>query len=276
MRHWLVFAMSCVLLLSHAAPGFPDGRDMRSDVHIFLEGLAFSYNGEHKAAQQQFGEYKKRHPDDLLVQLRILYDNFFANKENNDKLPKEKYWELLRATNDAVNLYERKQCVGTDIKGLTGDTVDCASIGAALYSFRMLIVGTNDSWFNVVEDKNKFAATVATSSSAQGTFLLGIYEYAASQRWAPARWGLHFKYHVPTDENHAAELVLQALARDKSPFRDDILFFVLDTECHHADKKPAKMFEKYHSLQDIFGDLTRHYPNNKKIRDCPRAQGASH
>ena len=122
-------------------------------VLLLMKGIALSYDGHHDEAQKEFGEYRRAHPDDLLVYLRIAYDRFFGKAHG--AVSHDEYLLLLNFTNEAIEKYEKIGCAGTDLKSIAGTTLDCPYIGAALYSLRMTIVGKSDSWRKVGNDRNK-------------------------------------------------------------------------------------------------------------------------
>jgi len=278
LRHSYILLGACLLLFSALWAEAPDMKmkKKQSDAQLLLDGINLSYNNRHQEAQEKFALYKQAHPDDLLVAVRILYDRFSsAGKNDKGKFSAAtEYQELLLIVNKAIATYETKQCSNTNIEEIADHTIDCPYIGAALYSFRMGLVGANDSWFKVIGDRDAFVTQAGKSKVSQTLFLLGLYEYQVSVRIPfGAGWIARWKYHVPTDEGHALTLILKSLEGNESPFRDDIVFFMLDVSCYRKDAKAVRVFTKERSLVDDFRSLLGHHPGNKKIRECPLLRG---
>lgn len=252
-----IISLFCVELLAQKGPeATPEDGTL-----VFMEGIALSYASHHAAAEEKFEAYRKTHPDDLLAYLRTCYDRFFGAR--GEKFSRDEYPALLGIVTEAIAKYEAKGCAGTDIRSIAGDTLDCAYVGAALYSFRMTLAGKYDSWFKVGKDRDKFLSCANQSRSLQAQFLLGLYEYEPSVQSWPIRTALRHFGRVPTDHAHAVATVLQSLDGNAGPFVDDIWFFVFDAECRYDG---ADFMKKY-PLTQVFGYLRAKYPDNSKIKN---------
>lgn len=251
-----IFFLFAVELLAQNGPE----ATVKDGTLVFMEGIALSYASHHAAAQENFEAYRKSHPDDLLVYLRICYDRFFGAR--GEKLSRDEYSALLGTVTEAIGKYEAKGCAGTDIRSVAGDTLDCAYVGAALYSFRMTLAGKYDSWFKVGRDRDKFVLYANQSRSLQAQFLLGLYEYEPSVQSWPVRAVLRRFSNVPTDHARAVAQILRSLDGNAGPFVDDIWFFVFDAECRYDGAD----FMKRYPLTQVFRYLRAKYPENIKIK----------
>jgi hypothetical protein len=242
--------------------------EVRSEdgILVFMRGIALSYSGRHAEAQKEFEEYRRAHPDDLLVYLRIGYDRFLGRR--SEDISRDEYRRLVDFMNEAIGKYEKIGCSGTDLKSLAGSTLDCPYIGAALYSLRMTLVGKSDSWRKVGKDRDRFLQCAKQSRSHQALFLLGVYEYEPSRQVWPIRFALQRFAHVPTDHAHAVATIFRSLEGEPSPFADDIWFFVFDAECAcdgMSGKADNAFVEKY-PLKQVFEYLHARYPGNNKLK----------
>ncbi len=228
-------------------------RKQQDDTHVFLEGVALSYNGDHAAAREKFQEYDRNHPDDLLGPLRMFYDRFFD--VHSSKMDEKQYRDLLRDVNRTISIFETKGCTGTDLREIAGDTLDCEYVGAALYSFREVLFLKNHWILNLkaelADDKN-FSIHAGRSASLQAAFLMGVHEYEKSE---------HF---FGRGREEAIRKISAALG-DKSPFKDDIWFFVLRTESQN--KEGMDDIAKRYPSGEISARLKAKYPDNRIFRD---------
>jgi len=225
----------------------------KDDAQVFLEALALSYNGDHVAARQKFQEYGRNHPDDLLGPLRIFYDRFFD--VHSSKMDEKQYRELLRDVNRAISIFETKACTGTDLREIAGNTLDCEYVGAALYSFREVLFLKNHWILNLkaeVADDRNFFLHASRSASLQAVFLVGVHEYEKSE-------------HFFGKGREQAIQKISASLNDKSPFRDDIWFFVLRMEAQKKDGMDG--IARRYSAGGISARLKASYPNNRFFRD---------
>lgn len=241
------------------------------DEMLFLDAVALSYNGQHDAARKEFEEYQRRHPDDLLVPIRLVEDQLF---DVNLKPDAATYDRLLGIVDAAIGTYVSKQCSGTDLRGIGNGALDCDYAGAALYSFRVALRIKRDgkfaNWSENGADDKQFRTlaerSFAETGSCQAEFLLGVHEYEASGAtvWhLPAAWLLR-KKGIPVDQEHAIRMIQAALG-DKSPFADDVWFYVLWVEI--KNKPGADEFAKKFSEAAIVTRLYPKYPHNRLLED---------
>lgn len=241
----------------------------------FPEGVRLSYDGDHQEARREFLAYKKAHPDDLLSALRLDYDYLFDVNTSEGE-----YGSLLRDADAAIGIFEAEKragtpCSGTDLKGIAGDTLDCDYVGAALYSFRVAIRIKKDGkfadWKEDGEDDRQFFAYAVPSARAgcvQAEFLLAVHEYEASSArvlGAPllVPWILK-KKGIPVDRDDALRNLVASL-RDKSPFADDVRFYILRIELEH--KEGDQELEKKASPAALIAILQPKYPHNRMFED---------
>ena len=234
-----------------------------SDTQLFRTAVVLSYDGNHNAAREKFDEYRKSHPDDLLVPIRVFYDHLFD--VHASKMDKDEYQRLLHEADVAIALFESKKCAGTDLAGIAGDTLDCDYVGAALYSFRAVLRVKNESAIWKLKnskvlraDDNSFFFYARRSRSLQAQFLLGVHEYEISQSI------LGFITGDPRDRDEALKTIGRSLA-SRSPFADDVWFYVLRLELKNQDG--AQFFIKDHPPAAIIAMLQPKYPHNRMFGD---------
>lgn len=239
------------------------GPEHSPDVTVFLQAVTLSYDGQHDAARAKFGEYRERHPEDLLVPIRVFYDHLFDVRLS--KMDKGEYQDLLHQVNDAITLFEAKGCAGTDLTGIAGDTLDCDYIGAALYSFRAVLRIKNESALWKFQNRNllradddEFFLYAKRSKSLQSQFLLGVHEYELSQSLI----GSFIR--DPHDRDHGLRTIEGSLA-SMSPFADDGWFYVLRIELKNQDG--AALLIKDHPPAAIIARLQPKYPHNRMFGD---------
>lgn len=237
------------------------------DIRLFHRALRDSYDGKHAVAREEFREYQERHPDDMLVPVRVLYDHLFDVHDAD--MDRGEYRALLAMMNAAISRYARVGCAGTDLQGIGNGTLDCNYVGAALYSSReALYLAFHGTLWRLMhkdligaDDRRFFFYVHQAHPSAQTMFLEGLHEYEASN----SGWSLVLKMkNIPASTDDALRIVLAAF-EDKSPFADDIWFFALRTE---LERKPgAERIERIHPPAEIIARLQQKYPDNRIFND---------
>lgn len=272
------FRLAVVLLYLFFAPellsgafgtyGGPPARHGGDNASVlgFMRGIFLSYAGQHAEAQKEFEAYREKHPDDLLVYLRMGYDRFLGKP--SAQISPEEYRSLIALVSEAIAKYEKIGCSGTDIQSVAGTTLDCPYVGAALYSLRLTLVGKSDSWRKVGKDRDKFLLNAKQSRSRQALFLLGLYEYEPSRQWPPLRFMLRNFAKVPTNHDRAVATILRSLEGEPDPFRDDIWLFIFDVECACDGRggPPDEAFLKKYPLKDLVNYLRAKYPESPKLK----------
>ena len=253
------------------------------DTLLFMEGLNLSYNNRYADARAKLAEYERLHPDDVLASLRILYNRFFETG-HGERLSSDGYREFLAELDAAIRKYETKDCHAIDFSA-SGRSLDCAYVGAALYSLRMTLRGLREGWLRVGDDRKKFLTYAAWSRAPQIFHLLGVYEYEPSRlsRWK--RMALAVAG-VPTDRDHAIRTFMRSLEGNESPFVDDIWLTVLKIERETDGKNPcdADRRDESPAVQElllrypprrVLGYLQSKYPGNHEVQVFVRACGNS-
>ena len=205
-----------------------------------------------------------------IVALRLLYDRFFDKVSLQAPGARER---LLKETDLAINRYEDGSCDAENLKAIAGPGVDCAYVGAALYSFRSGLYAQDSSWHKALDDRVRFLECAKDSAVPQAVFLEGMAEYEVSLQSRWKRWGARFAG-VPSNEKHSLELVAQGLDGNASPFVDDIWFFIFDTEQNylrqkketgHHDGADERLLAAY-SFEQVSGYLASKYPENPRLK----------
>ncbi len=218
-------------------------------------------------AREEFREYRERHPDDMLVPVRVLYDHLFDVRDMG--MSRGEYDALIVMLNGAISRFTRIGCAGTDLRGIGRNMLDCNYVGAALYSSReALHLAFHGTLWRLMhkdvigaDDRRFFFYIRQPHPSAQTMFLAGLHEYEASN----SGWSLMLKMkNIPTDMDDALRIVSGAFG-DKSPFADDVWFFALRTE---LERKPGgDRIERIHPPAEIIARLQPRYPDNRIFRD---------
>lgn len=247
------------------------GTATQNDTALFRSAVMDSYDGQHETARRDFAEYEALHPDDLLARLRNLYDHQFDTRPD---VPSNAYGAVMKEADDAIKIYEHVGCAGTDIRGLTGGTVDCAYIGAALYSFREVWRFEHAHFYRlpfvfgkIKDDDRKFFACTRVSHAVQTQFLLGVHEYEMSRVAAVPFTASKLKgAHIPFDRDDALRKMTSALV-DTGPFADDVWFYLYHLERNHEKEAWAKELVEAHPLQSMRQRLEAKYPDNRVLWD---------
>ncbi len=244
--------------------------DHAKDVLTLRDAITLSYNGEHGEAQKRFLEYVQAHPGDMLVGLRLAYDRFSERRKERGELPQEEYALEIRALDEAIAEYEARGCTEASrdtIRAIAGDTIDCEYLATGFYSLRMTLRGENEGWFSakqaIEKDHRAFLDVAAHSKSKQAKFLLGLYEYKASEQGGFRKMGVLLA-RIPRDRSHAVEVIEDALHGNSSPFVDDIYIFILDAERRRRAAKDQSGFEADHPILEIERYLKHRYPRNPR------------
>lgn len=279
---------SMILLCALALPLFAQKQNPPGDTFIFQGGLALSWNNDHDGAVREFKRYQANHPDDPLPDLRIMYTQFFKTGHGKN-LSREAYAAFLADLRAAVRKYETKDCHTIDFNGIAR-SLDCAYVGAALWSLQMVLRGENEGWRKVGEEHKRFLAYIDQSKSPQKNLLYGVYAYKTST----IPWGYKAAlklcpwFKVPTDRDEAIRTIMRALEKNDSYFFDDILFALLDIERGNKEKvkdpcdpnrkpdSPAmrELLEKY-PPRSFLSSLQPRYPSNSQVREFAAACGSA-
>jgi hypothetical protein len=179
---------------------------------------------------------------------------------------KDEYHRLLGNVNGAIERFElTKKCAGTDFAGIAGDALDCDYAAAALYSLREVLRLKNESTLWKIENRKMLHADdglfffyARRSQSLDAQFLLGIHEYELSQSIA------RFIINDPDNLNEALETIKRSFA-SKSPFADDVWFYVLRMELKGQDG--AQAFVKDYPPAKIIARLQPKYPHNRIFQE---------
>ena len=126
---------------------------------LFMEAVTLSYNNRYVEAEAKFREYQKLHPDDILASLRLLYNRFFETGRG-ERLSSSEYRAFLGELDQTIRKYEAKDCHAIDFSA-SGRSLDCAYVGAALYSLRMTLRGLHEGWYRVGDDRKQFLTYAA-------------------------------------------------------------------------------------------------------------------
>ena len=237
------------------------------DVRLFYQALRDSYDGRHAAAREEFREYQERHPDDMFVPVRILYDHLFDIHDAG--LEGGEYAALLAMMNGAISRFARVGCAGTDLQGIGNGMLDCNYVGAALYSSReALYLAFHGTFWRMMhkdiigaDDRQFFFYVHQEHPSVQTMFLEGLHEYEAGN----SAWSLVLKMeNIPTSMDDALRIVSGTFG-DESPFADDVWFFALRTELER--KAGAERIERIHPPAEIIARLQPKYPDNRIFSD---------
>lgn len=261
---WLVMCLSALAVGQQ--PGKKAAAKFTPDEQEFRDANTLSRNGKHEEARKEFTDYQGKHPDDLLVPVRVAYDYLFdVGFPLKDK---SEFGSLVDDMDKAIQKFELLKSQGCPGTYLAEGTLDCDYIGAALYSTRVVLRIKRDGGalkskdLNAADD-NQFFFYAHRSKSVQAQFLLGVHEYQASMAtWlgVPAAWALKKFRKTPVDRDEGLRLIVASL-KDQSPFVDDVWLFILDVEIEN--KSGADMLAKEYSSAAIIARLQPKYPNNR-------------
>lgn len=253
------------------APKAPSTPNATNDTLFFFQGNTYFYNGKHDAARDEFKEYERAHPDDLLVESRVILNQWMEmdGKAKAEQSPTaETINALLERSRAAIARYHARKCADTDLS-IAGGTLDCDYVGESLYAYDALIQWDFGSKWKAYDDYAPFSELGERSRSLQALFLLGFFEYKASRQSIFARPML-FGLRLPHDHQDAVELILRSMQGNTSPFVEDIRFFIFDAECGcagHGHHKKDGAFAKDYPLNQLAAWLNNQYPKNGQVAD---------
>jgi hypothetical protein len=255
-----------------------------NDIASLMRAVDLSYRNQYPSAGERFLAYHAKHPEDSLASLRMFYNRLFETNHGS-ALSSREYDQFIDDVTVAIGTYEApgNGCRAVDFV-VVGHGLDCAYVGAALYSLRMALYARQWSFRKAGADRKRFLEYAARSSAPQRLFLKAMEEYQLSRRLWGERWMLNRKG-IPTDYDHAVENLLQSLRGNDSPFVADILMTVLRIERESNGRNPCdpnrkvkdaavrKLLAEYPPVRVL--ESLRYYADNVEVREFAAACGVS-